>query len=181
MFCSCFHCIRDSCLLQLSDLRQGKHSELSKFELSLQSGTMRAAAIHKISVRDVAKVFRSSSLPLPFAGCRCYSFRTFDPLAKAHRPIEKQVRSLTTHPISMASFSNTDTGSKPADPYKQKNLHEPELKEKIEDLVKFMDHCKFGMMTTRIASSGLLTSRCMALAAKVRPSAASTALAITSL
>jgi len=66
----------------------------------------------------------------------------------------------------MASYSNTNTGSKPADPYKQKNLQEPELKEKVEDLVAFMEHCKFGMMTTRIASSGLLASRCMALAAK---------------
>jgi len=65
------------------------------------------------------------------------------------------------------SFSNTDTGSKPADPYKSKNIQEPELKEKVEDLVKFMESCKFGMMTTRIGSSGLLTSRCMALAAKV--------------
>ncbi len=67
----------------------------------------------------------------------------------------------------MASFSNADTGNKPADPYKEKNFQQPELKEKIDDLVTFMDHCKFGMMTTRIASSGLLTSRCMALAAKV--------------
>lgn len=69
----------------------------------------------------------------------------------------------------MASYSNTDTGSKPDDPYKEKNVDQPELKEKIEDLVAFMEHCKFGMMTTRIASSGLLTSRCMALAAKVCP------------
>lgn len=69
----------------------------------------------------------------------------------------------------MASFSNTDTGSKAADPYKEKNIQDPKLKEKIDDLVAFMEHCKFGMMTTRIASSGLLTSRCMALAAKVYP------------
>lgn len=69
----------------------------------------------------------------------------------------------------MASFSNTDTGDKPADPYKDKNIQEPKLKEKIDDLVAFMEHCKFGMMTTRIASSGMLTSRCMALAAKVCP------------
>lgn len=65
------------------------------------------------------------------------------------------------------SFSNTDTGDKPADPYKATNLTNPVLKEKIEDLVHFMEACKFGMMTTRIGSSGLLTSRCMALAAKV--------------
>jgi len=64
------------------------------------------------------------------------------------------------------SFSNTDTGSKPEDPYKQKNKEETSLKEKVEDLVTFMDKCKFAMMTTRISSSGLLTSRRMALAAK---------------
>ena len=66
------------------------------------------------------------------------------------------------------SFSNTDVpGDKPADPYKATNLTNPELKEKVQDLVTFMEACKFGMMTTRIESSGLLTSRCMALAAKV--------------
>lgn len=65
------------------------------------------------------------------------------------------------------SFSNTDTGSKPADPYKEVNKTEPGLKEKVEDLVSFIESCKFGMMTTRIESSGLLVSRCMALAAKV--------------
>ena len=67
------------------------------------------------------------------------------------------------------SFSNTDTGNKPADPYKEKNYSEPDTKTKIEDLIKFIEANKFGMMTTRIASSGLLTSRCMALAAKVCP------------
>ncbi|KAI4200347.1 MAG: hypothetical protein LQ350_003995 [Teloschistes chrysophthalmus] len=64
------------------------------------------------------------------------------------------------------SFSNADTGDKPADPYKATNKTEPELKEKVEDLVAFIERCKFGMMTTRIESSGLLVSRCMALAAK---------------
>ncbi|KAI4128464.1 MAG: hypothetical protein LQ341_006674 [Variospora aurantia] len=54
------------------------------------------------------------------------------------------------------SFSNTDTGSKPADPYKEENKNDPELKEKVGDLVKFVESCKFGMMTTRIESSGLL-------------------------
>ncbi|KAH8659233.1 hypothetical protein BGZ60DRAFT_492758 [Tricladium varicosporioides] len=64
------------------------------------------------------------------------------------------------------SFSNTDTGSKSADPYKQKNIDEPTLKEKIEDLSDFVSACKFGMMTTRDGKSGSLASRCMALAAK---------------
>lgn len=65
------------------------------------------------------------------------------------------------------SFSNADTGDKPADPYKEVNKTEPGLREKVEDLVNFIESCKFGMMTTRIESSGLLVSRCMALAAKV--------------
>ncbi|KAF2863064.1 hypothetical protein K470DRAFT_156458 [Piedraia hortae CBS 480.64] len=63
------------------------------------------------------------------------------------------------------SYSNTNTGNQPADPYTAKNLQEPPLKEKIDDLVKFVDKCKFCMMTTRTAN-GQLVSRCMALAAK---------------
>ena len=65
------------------------------------------------------------------------------------------------------SFSNADTGSKPADPYKEKNLDNVSIKEKVEDLSEFVTACKFGMMTTRDGSSGALVSRCMALAAKV--------------
>ena len=65
------------------------------------------------------------------------------------------------------SFSNADTGSKPADPYKAKNAEETATKEKVDGLVEFITACKFGMMTTRIESTGLLVSRCMALAAKV--------------
>lgn len=65
------------------------------------------------------------------------------------------------------SFSNADTGDKPADPYKEANLTNPELKTKVGDLVNFIESCKFGMMTTRIESTGMLVSRCMALAAKV--------------
>jgi hypothetical protein len=68
------------------------------------------------------------------------------------------------------SFSNTDTGNKTADPYKEKNIEHPSLKEKVEDLVAFIDKHKFCMMTTRVDQSGLLASRCMALAAKVRTS-----------
>ena len=82
-----------------------------------------------------------------------------------------QVRQLSSTTYYKMSFSNTTVpGDKPADPYKATNLTDPDLKEKIEDLVSFMESCKFGMMTTRIESSGLLTSRCMALAAKVGPS-----------
>lgn len=81
-----------------------------------------------------------------------------------------QIRPLSSTPLSNMSFSNTTVpGDKPADPYKAANLTDPDLKEKVQDLVSFMESCKFGMMTTRIESSGLLTSRCMALAAKVGP------------
>lgn len=73
------------------------------------------------------------------------------------------------------SFSNTDTGGKTADPYTGKNLEDPTLPEKVQDLTAFMDRCKFCMMTT-MTKDGLLASRCMALAAKVRttPSPSST-------
>ncbi|CAM1511318.1 Fc.00g088310.m01.CDS01 [Cosmosporella sp. VM-42] len=63
------------------------------------------------------------------------------------------------------SFSNADTGDKPADPYKKANEAEFSLKTKVDDLVEFIKKCKFGMMTTRGSSSGNLVSRCMALAA----------------
>lgn len=65
------------------------------------------------------------------------------------------------------SFSNTDTGNKQADPYTAKNLEEPSLQEKVEDLLAFIDKCKFCMMTAQTAKSDLLASRCMALAGKV--------------
>ena len=79
-------------------------------------------------------------------------------------------RRLSSTSLSNMSFSNTNVpDDKPADPYKATNLTNPDLKEKVEDLVSFIESCKFGMMTTRIESSGLLTSRCMALAAKVSP------------
>ena len=67
----------------------------------------------------------------------------------------------------MSSFSNTDTGSKPADPYTQKNVEEESLKEKVEDFKAFVDKAKFSMLTTK-TQDGLLASRCMAVAAKVR-------------
>ena len=38
----------------------------------------------------------------------------------------------------MSSFSNTDTGSKPADPYTLQNKEEPSLKEKVEGLFSFI-------------------------------------------
>lgn len=69
----------------------------------------------------------------------------------------------------MSSFSNTDTGSKPEDPYKAKNLDKDiDTKTKVEDLLAFVDKLKFCMMATRTPSDGLIVSRCMALAGKVR-------------
>jgi hypothetical protein len=63
--------------------------------------------------------------------------------------------------------SNTDTGNKPADPYKAKNMDDPSLETKVKDLVAFVDKCKYCMMATHTPSSGLIVSRCMALAGKV--------------
>jgi len=62
--------------------------------------------------------------------------------------------------------SNTDTGNKSADPYKARNMDEPSLETKVNDLIAFVEKCKYCMMATRIASSGLIVSRCMALAGK---------------
>ncbi|KAH9869224.1 hypothetical protein IAQ61_006429 [Plenodomus lingam] len=64
--------------------------------------------------------------------------------------------------IMSSGFSNTDTGSKNADPYTQKNLQEPPLKEKVEDLFEFVDKTKFCLLTTQVADSDLLASRAMA-------------------
>ncbi|CAD0016135.1 unnamed protein product [Aureobasidium pullulans] len=85
---------------------------------------------------------------------------------RASRTLQSHYQPFSTSTAKM-SFSNTDTGSKPADPYTAKNLEQPDtLKEKVGDLITFVEKSKYCMMTTRIASSGLLVSRCMALAAK---------------
>ncbi|KAF3935887.1 hypothetical protein ABW20_dc0102444 [Dactylellina cionopaga] len=63
------------------------------------------------------------------------------------------------------SYSTTDTGNKPADPYKEKNLDtETSVEGKINGLIEFVTKCKFGMMTTRDGVTGMLASRCMAIA-----------------
>ena len=68
-----------------------------------------------------------------------------------------------------SSFSNTDTGNKPADPYTEANKDDtpPSLQEKVEALANFIASCKFGMMTTHDATSDKLVSRAMAVAATV--------------
>lgn len=77
------------------------------------------------------------------------------------------IKSTALAPASKMSYSNTDTGDKTADPYKAKNLDQPSLKEKVEGLSTFISNSKFGMLTTRIEGSKLLTSRAMAVAAQV--------------
>jgi general stress protein 26 len=57
-------------------------------------------------------------------------------------------------------------GNKPADPYTAtNNENDAPLKDKMESLLHFIERCKYGMLTTRDATSGLLSSRCMELAA----------------
>ncbi|TID22231.1 U3 small nucleolar RNA-associated protein 22 [Venturia nashicola] len=65
----------------------------------------------------------------------------------------------------MSSYSNADTGSKPADPYKAKNLDNASLKDKVEDLTAFIEKTKLCLMTTLVANTNKLASRAMALAA----------------
>lgn len=89
----------------------------------------------------------------------------------SHQKPQTINRSFCTTTKMSGEFSNADTGNKPADPYKEKNLEDPGTKEKIDDLITFVEKCKFCMMTTRIEPQGLLVSRCMALAGKVRLSA----------
>lgn len=70
--------------------------------------------------------------------------------------------------MTSATFSAADTGAKTADPYRDANLDtETSIKGKVEDLVTFVEGLKFGLMTTRQDRTGMLVSRCMAVAAKV--------------
>lgn len=80
------------------------------------------------------------------------------------------LRTLHTTTIKMSNPGTNTTGSgAPAvDPYKSKNTEDDiSLQEKVEALVKFAQANKFGMMTTRDAETGMLVSRCMAIAASV--------------
>lgn len=67
----------------------------------------------------------------------------------------------------MSSYSNADTGSKPADPYKQKNLDNASLKDKVQDLTTFIEKTKLCLMTTLVADTTKLATRAMALVATV--------------
>lgn len=111
---------------------------------------------------SIASSFRPSLLTLGTS--RIYPSSKTPHLLRINRPIR---HFSSTFPSKMSYSNTTVPGDKPADPYTATNKSDPELKEKVQDLVSFVESCKFGMMTTRIESSGLLTSRCMALAAKV--------------
>ncbi|EPS40630.1 hypothetical protein H072_5508 [Dactylellina haptotyla CBS 200.50] len=51
------------------------------------------------------------------------------------------------------------------DPYKSKNLDtDISIEGKVSGLINFVTECKFGMMTTRERVTGMLVSRCMAIA-----------------
>lgn len=67
----------------------------------------------------------------------------------------------------MSSYSNADTGNKSADPYKEKNIDNASLKDKVQDLTTFIEKTKLCLMTTLVADTNKLASRAMALAATV--------------
>lgn len=112
--------------------------------------------------------------PLPSlrAYARVLDGSSFTPVAipRYQPPLSRakaQVNRMLTSSSRKMSFSNTNTGDKPADPYKAANIDtNVSVEQKITDLSNFIDASKFGMMTTRDASSGKLVSRCMAVAAK---------------
>lgn len=69
----------------------------------------------------------------------------------------------------MSTTIPTTSGTQPLDPYKAKSLDEDiPLSQKITDLSTFITEQKFGMLTTKSSDDDLLTSRCMALAGKVK-------------
>jgi len=79
--------------------------------------------------------------------------------------------SSSVHPSNTSHQFSTDSlpaDGKSADPYKEANADNlnVSLKEKVEDLMAFITNIKYGMMTTRQDRSGLLVSRCMAIADK---------------
>jgi hypothetical protein len=63
----------------------------------------------------------------------------------------------------MSTHGTTSSG----DPYKKANAEDSSIKTKIEGLTAFVDEHKMGMLTTRQANSGMLVSRCMAVATRV--------------
>ncbi|KAJ5161724.1 hypothetical protein N7492_007116 [Penicillium capsulatum] len=76
--------------------------------------------------------------------------------------------------MSANATINTSTGNHTLDPYKTQNMEDPPLPQKIEELADFISQVKFGMLTTHQSEGDFLTSRCMALAAKVSSEASRT-------
>ena len=149
--------------LTLLRLLQSQHS--SKFiDMFLVSVKTLSQAV----TRNPSSQFSSPCLS-PFRQAKILS-RSLTGLTGLTKPVHPRIL-YTYHPqnftMSSKGFSNTSTGDAPADPYKAKNKDDPSLEEKIETLNSFVSSCKFGMMTTHNASSNLLVSRCMAVAAKV--------------
>jgi len=56
--------------------------------------------------------------------------------------------------------------NQPSDPQTAKSKESASLADKVEALNEFTTKCQFAMLTTRIASTGQLNSRCMAIGAK---------------
>jgi len=102
----------------------------------------------------------TSKVPIPLLTLPRRQFSVSNEYRIIHQTFQPQIRN-----ASNMSYSNADTGSLPSDPYKQKNLDNASLKGKVEDLVAFAEKSKFCMMTTHVADSNSLASRCMALAA----------------
>lgn len=65
-----------------------------------------------------------------------------------------------------------------ADPYKERNVDNTSLSDKVVALTTFIQTHKYGMLTTRNANSGMLMSRCMALAGTVGPPSSTSSLPI---
>lgn len=104
-------------------------------------------------------------------GNQSLDFRKLHSTAAVIKPLNTTTlaKPFGSRPFSSASAAfKMSTATKHADPYKERNIDEVSLQEKVEGLSNFISGCKFGMMTTRDAETGMLMSRCMALAAKVR-------------
>lgn len=90
---------------------------------AMQAGRTASRAFRPLSSRQPANLLRICTTRLT----------PFSPPAQ-----QQHIRTFTSTTSKM-SFSNADTGSKPADPYVAKNIQDPDLKEKVEDLANYVD------------------------------------------
>lgn len=114
-----------------------------------------------------------SLVPRTLISISKYRLRTSIPLISKFANIVRITPTSATRTFSLSSnmstqpvYSTTNTGSKPEDPYKEANLDHASLKERVEDLLNFIEGHKFCLMTTRQHDTGYLVSRCMAVAAR---------------